>query len=44
MPETEKKMVHTYLKPKEKKKIEEKAEEIGVSVSTYLKLKGLDKL
>jgi hypothetical protein len=32
-------MVHVYLTPEEKKRIEEKAEEIGISVSAYIKVK-----
>jgi len=31
-------MVHTYLTDEEKKEVEENAEEMGVSVSTYLRI------
>jgi hypothetical protein len=32
-------MVHVYLSPKEKKKVEEKAKRLGISVSAYIKVK-----
>ncbi len=32
-------MVHVYLSPEEKLRIEEKANEIGISVSAYIKVK-----
>jgi len=32
-------MVHVYLTPEEKARIEEKAAEIGISVSAYIKVK-----
>ena len=32
-------MVHVYLSPEEKERIEKKAEEIGISVSAYIKVK-----
>lgn len=32
-------MVHVYLTEEEKRRIEEKAREIGISVSAYIKVK-----
>ena len=32
-------MVHVYLTKEEKNKIEEKAKELGISVSSYIKVK-----
>ena len=36
---TNKLMVHVYLSKEEKKRIEEKAKELGISVSAYIKVK-----
>jgi hypothetical protein len=36
---TDKLMVHVYLTSNEKKKIEASAKEIGISVSSYIKVK-----
>ncbi|MCK4521536.1 MAG: ribbon-helix-helix protein, CopG family [Nanoarchaeota archaeon] len=36
---TNKLMVHVYLSEKEKKKIEKRAKELGISVSAYIKVK-----
>jgi hypothetical protein len=32
-------MVHVYLTKKEKKRIEEEAEELGISLSAYIKVR-----
>jgi len=32
-------MVHVYITPEEKKKIEEEAKKLGISVSSYIKVK-----
>lgn len=37
-------MVPTYLSESEKEEIEERAEDQGLSVSSYLRLKGLEKI
>ena len=38
-PAPQKMMVHVYLTPEEKRRIEERAREIGISVSAYIKVK-----
>ncbi|MDP7140804.1 MAG: hypothetical protein QF362_04810 [Candidatus Woesearchaeota archaeon] len=40
MPKSDKRlMVHVYLTKKEKKRIEEEAEELGISLSAYIKVR-----
>tara|TARA_Y100000310_G_C20641736_1_gene794332 strand:+ start:579 stop:716 length:138 start_codon:yes stop_codon:yes gene_type:complete len=40
MPKNDKRlMVHVYLTKKEKKRIEEEAEELGISLSAYIKVR-----
>jgi hypothetical protein len=36
---TNKKMVHVYLSNSEKKRVEEAAKRLGISVSSYMKVK-----
>ncbi len=36
---TDKLMVHVYLSAKEKKRVEEEAAKLGISVSSYIKVK-----
>lgn len=44
MPDKEKKlMLHVYLTDEEKKRVEEEAEKLGISVSAYIKVKTFTK-